>query len=226
MVGNEYSDTVLYLGRILQCMGDRVLVVDLTGGISMYYCIPHIDNIDPVSGIIDYRGLGYTACREYTRLERLREYSTVIRLYDIDMLPDTTGRTIIITDEHKLNVDTLNALGWTKPIPDGGARSRRYSDTEHARYLVIRNFTGTIRNQFNELMVSAGIRRMFEIPMSVRDERCAILAMYKNEYRFAGLSRDYVSALIGIMTELRPDTDDRMIMRAYNMAARGKMCVG
>lgn len=226
MVGNEYCDTILYLARILQCLGDKVLISDNTVGIPLYFCIPHIDDVDPVSGIVDYRGMGYTACHEPERLERYEEFSTVIKLLDIGDLPKAKGKTIIITDERKLNVDTLNSLGWTKPIGyETGDNRIIHGRSGAIRYLVVRNFTGAIRNQFDQLMASADIRRMFEIPVSSRDEKCAILAMYKDTYRFVGLSSDYVSALIGIMGELRPEADERQLMRAYNMAARGRVCV-
>ena len=205
VIGCDYTDTVLYLIRVLECMGKRPLIRDMTREHRLYAAVPHLEELDPVRDIIDYAGTGYTYSMNISD-----DYDTYIRLYDSDMLPFVKGATIVITGENRQSIDRLCALNWQKYCGDG-----------RNICFVIKNYTGCISKRLDELVRLADIKKVFPIPVNKRDFRIGILAEYKGKYKFSGLSNAYRDALFGILSTIFPELDSRETEVFVNKAAKG-----
>ena len=207
IVGKDVNDTVLYLSRILDRMGNGVLIRDYTSDHRLSICVPIPAGISPAEEIIDYAGVGYTFSRQSSE-----GFDTVIRIYDYDRLPDSEdGVTLIIADETKAVAETLKELEWDEFKDEGNV------------LLMVKNYTGVVRKQFEPLIDKAGIKKTFPIPLNDHDVKCAILAEYQDTVVFQHLSPVYAEALMDICREVRKDKNYSIkdVEKIYKEAAKG-----
>lgn len=212
IVGTCYNDLVLYLCRILKCLNRKLLIRDMTRRHEFFSSVPQIQGVDPRNEVLDYLGISYTFGERNGRylLEKEEEIDTVIRLYDSDMLPDYCCSTIIVTDESKQPVDQLSQLEW-----------ERISTENCFNALVIRNYTGAVRSQFDGLIKKAGVKKVFPIPISSSDVKCGILAEHKDVYRFTSISTVFREALTDIAASVSPKISVKELQKAYRQAEKG-----
>lgn len=211
IVGCCFNDTVLYLARILRCLERKLIIRDMTRSHCFLSSVPDIRGLDPRREVIDYLGAGYTFGDRNGRFgEEGSRYDTCIRLYDSDMLPDYHSDTIIITDETKLSVDRLSSLCWEKD-----------EKSEYTTVLFIRNYTGAVRSQFDELIKKTSAEKVYPIPVSVSDTKCSVLAEYKDDFRFSTISAAYREALLETLISVCRDTSLKELQRAFRQAEKG-----
>ncbi len=190
IMGTDMCDTVLYLARLLTFTGKKVFIRDYTREKRMRSAVPEIKGIDPAEDIIDYAGTGYT----YSRVSA-ENYDTCIKLYDYDRLPDNEeGITLIIASESKAVSDALNETDWTDFL-EAGTRI----------ILLVKQYTGAVRKQFDELIKNAKIKDVFAVPQNAHDQKCAVIAEHNDKYIFTNISAKYQESLIDILRILRSD---------------------
>lgn len=206
LIGSNFNDTVLYLVRILQKLGKRVLIRDITGNHCMYNAISEIAGANPGRQIIDYSGVGYTFS-----LSETDDYDLTIRLYDADMYPFISGTTIIVTDESKKSADELYQQKWEMLTRDG----RKIA-------LVVKNYTGACEGQFKGIIRKAGIKNVYPIPLNLKDARIGVLAEYRDNYSFKGLSNSYKDALSGVVSLILTEKSRLDIDNAIKDAGKGR----
>lgn len=206
LIGSNFNDTVLYLVRILQKLGKRVLIRDITGHHSMYSAINEIEGANPGRHIIDYSGVGYTFS-----LTETDDYDLTIRLYDADMYPFTAGTTLIVTDESKKPADELEHQKWEMLLQDGREIA-----------LVVKNYTGACDGQFKDIIRKAGIKNVYPIPLNVKDAKLGVLAEYRDNYTFKGLSNSYKDALSGMVSLILTGKNRSDIDIAIREAGKGR----
>lgn len=194
IMGVQMNDVVLYLSRILKKLskGGGVIIRDYTRCHELFCCIPCTDGIDPAEDIIDYAGVGYTFSNATEE-----KYDTCIRLYDVDRMPDYEDAvTLIVTDESKRAADALNTMDWTE-----------FTDEGTEIMLLVKNYTGVIRKQFEPLAANAKIKNRFRIPMNAHDVKCMVLAEHNTKYVFNLVSTQLQEALIDITRIIRKDLE-------------------
>lgn len=190
IMGTDMCDTVLYLTRLLTYTGRKVFIRDYTRERRMRSAVPDVKGIDPAEDIIDYAGTGYTYSRASSG-----QYDTCIRLYDYDRLPDNEeALTIIIASESKAVSDALNSSDWSD-FTDAGTRI----------ILFVKQYTGAVRKQFDELIKNAKIKDVFPVPQNAHDQKCAVIAEHNNTYTFNNISAKYQESLIDMLRILRQD---------------------
>ncbi len=190
IMGTDMCDTVLYLARLLAYTGKKTFIRDYTREKRMRSAVPEVKGINPGEDIIDYAGIGYT----YSRVSA-EQYDTCISLYDYDRLPDNEeGITLIIASESKAVSDALNETDWTDFL-EAGTRI----------LLLVKQYTGAVRKQFDELIKNAKIKDVFAVPQNAHDQKCAVIAEHNDKYVFTNISAKYQECLIDILRILRSD---------------------
>ena len=207
ITGREYNDTVLYISAVFMRLGKNVLIRDMTRKHELYSAVPHIGGITPNEGIIDYRGLGYTFGERNGRCAVYEsDYNVLIRLYDADMDPENSDYTIYVSDELKSTADGIN---------------KQRCSASAGSFLIIRNYTGTVRNQFEELITKNRIKKTYALLWSTSDARNSVNSEYRDAIRFDGISLQYKECLLEIIAEIFNEIPLKEIRDAFKSAMKG-----
>lgn len=206
IVGKGYNDILLYLSAIIRCLDKKLLIRDMTRRHEFYSCIPQIQGLDPAEKVTDYRGTGYTFGERNGRNPQYDEpYEVCFRLFDLDMSPSDGNPILFICDEQKSTVDSLEMLKFH----------------QNQGILVIKNYTGTIKKQFDRLIEIMDIRKIYTVPLNSADIKYGILAEYRDEVSFSGISAPFKDMLCGIILDIFPDIKNRDIQKAMKNAMKG-----
>lgn len=209
IMGVKMNDTVLYLARMLQTAGGSILIRDYTRLRELSYCIPSLKGLNPANDIVDYAGIGYT----YSSSSSER-YDTCIRLYDFDRVPDYEDcLTLVIADESRMVCEKLTEIDWSDFL-DAGTKI----------VLLIKDYIGTVRKQYDDFMKNAGISNAFAIKCDRdHDWKCAILAEYNDNFIFTNISNSYKEALRNVFRIIRSDLklSDKETEKLFDKAAKG-----
>lgn len=207
IIGKWMNDTVLYLARILGACGSSVLIRDYTRDKLLAACMPKVKGIDPGEDVLDYAGIGYTYSRNSSE-----KYDTCIRLYDYNRLPDNEENlTLVIADESKAVADALNSMDWSD-----------FTDAGTKVVLLVKYYTGTVRNQFAQLEKNAGIKKSFGIPLNKQDMKCAILAENNDSFVFTGITDDYKEFFYDFIRIVSDsDMSEKEAKKIFEKAAKG-----
>jgi len=204
IIGGPLEDIVLYLMRILQCMGLRVVLADYTMGHRMYSYIPHTIGLDPTVSAIDYRGVFYIFGQNKEWEKENEETDIMIKLYDINGYVPGSDDSIFVTDEHKRNMDfleTVKSVGRT--------------------LLFVRNYTGRSAYRLGDIALGLGCKETYVIPVNEKDIFVGTAAEYNDIYKFNGISGQLYGMLVKIVSFLYPESSETGLKKAYRLASKG-----
>lgn len=210
VTGNRYCDLVLYLSRILLFLGKSVLIHDLTGTCRMKAFIPILPDFDADTEIYEYRGIGYTAA---VRIDEAG-YDYIFRLLDPVLQPDelyeSADLNLAVVDE-----DPCHAAVFE--------RSCGYflSGDSDKNILVLRDYTGLIKDQFAEASEKVTAKRIYRIPYSKADRKAELIAAYREDIGFRHISGKFGVLLEDMVSLFADGTDSKSIDRAYSLAEKG-----
>lgn len=206
IIGDNNSDSILYLVRILQRLGCKSLICDLTRDKELEGFLPVIENFDMKRDIYDYSGVGYTE-----GLKDSADYDTYLYLYDIETIPIEKIKTLIIIDETKKDIDGLSNeefISFFQEIREKG--------------VVIKNTSGAIDSLISENVKRLGIKDYYQIPVDKKNYRIGIWAAYKDKYKFEKLSVRYREALAGLIKIVFKEKSYKEIDNAIKKSGGGK----
>lgn len=207
IAGGDFTDIVLYLVRILVCLGKKTIIFDHSFGHRLYPSIPHIEGIEPVEEIIDYRGVGYTfgTGEKKESREEIREADVIIKIFEINKFLPEDEPCLIISDESRGYLELLETMRL-------GERSM----------VIVRNYTGAIKRRLEKTAEVSCKGNVFCLPVSSDDIKNGIRAQYNDVYTFTGISERLKKLLVEITGFIFPDIDVKKIRKAYQAAEKGK----
>lgn len=207
IVGRNFNDILLYLLSIIKQLDKNAIIRDMTRRHEFYSAIPRITGIDPQQEVIDYRGMGYTFGERNGRNPSIDcEYDICFRLYDEDMLPENKGYVLVVTDESKSTADCLENL-----VFEGFIRS----------FFLIKNYTGIYKKQFEDFIKHTRFQKIYTIPININDAKMSVLAEYRDEVVFDGISGYLKEALAEIISVIFTDLSAKQIQRVLKQAMKG-----
>ena len=211
--GGGYEDILLYLISILKHLDLKILIRDHTRDNTFYSCIPHIEGIDPTEEVLDIGKAFYTitdhAENDYRSCERNggseESYDIFINLYDYLNFPTLKYISIIASDEHRIHAEALEKFRL-----------------ETGNVLVIKNYTGAVKRQYENIAYRLGCEKVYALPFSEKDHRSRVLAEYHDRYGFSHISKELEQVLLELTGLFVPDRSPKEIRKAYRRAKGGR----
>ena len=214
--GVRYCDIVMYLARLLHTMGEQVLICDRTPEKAMRLYFPDIRGLDMSDNLNSYRGVDYAMRGMLADGVSEENYSYVFELEEITDIPricsdqDEQRVCLIVGDEDPANAARLEEMAIC------------LKECQRDRnLLVIRDYTGTIREQYAAMRSAVCTTSQFMLPYHRGDVRAALGMAYKGSSRFTSVSEDMYELLSGIMVVLKPEVRGRSFRKYYRMAEKG-----
>ena len=221
VTGSDYEDIILYLAAVISAAGKKLLIEDMTRKQDFYYCIPHIEGIDPADCILDYMDNGYTVRNEKhfeTTLGEQTEnegdpaatkgnngYAVTIRLQDTDCFTSDECPTLYVSDEKAYNLMRLSGLK-----EDPGS------------ILVIKDYTGAVKKKIEYLAEKLKCDRIYTLTPNIPDKKSETLATHNDRYKFNRISPQLRSLILDIFDILLPDIPQKESKHAFKIASGGR----
>lgn len=213
-IGNEHSDILIYLSRILLKLGKKVLIVDHSEYRSIISSVPHPIGLDASSEIITYLQVDYTAMEVKNSITDAYDDVFVSIGYQ-EPFGDLAlcNHIVLITDLHGYNHDRLRQF------------LDKYYVTERViNTLIIRNNVDTtlsMESILRKINISIHKNEIIAINRNDLDYINSLLCHYNNFYQFTRISRqlqEYLKREIGC---LYPQIATTEIDAAYKVARKG-----
>lgn len=207
--GADSFDIILYLSRILQMLGRRVLIADYNEKFALTYSMPEFCGLD--MEINTYMNVDFTR-------NVLNE--TVISAYD-DVLIDcgfsepvfdtsVLTKIIYVSDMFSFNLKRLRQICY-------------YDDLPVRKELLIREASDI--SVTAEQMISILKKDISKIQLLYHDEgdyQNALICNYNQAVSFNGLSARFKNYLLTEIREMVKKLSDKQLKAAYNKAKKGK----
>ncbi len=211
-VGLESFDTILYLSRILQRLGRRVLMVDNSDTLALTFSVPRISEINTYETTITYRRVDFTNLPVSEELAA--EYDDV--LIDCGMKAPVTSislftRIIYVTDLFEYNIRRI-------------ANIEEYDRCKCEKLLLIRN---AVYSKISVDSISQQISKEISIEKTkvlFRDEADyeSCLNSHINQVFTLNLSKLYKEYLIDLAISMCSYFTRKEIREAYRKARNGE----
>ena len=197
-LGGGYEDILLYLTYCIKELGIKVLIRDRTTERILYSYVPKIPGINPEDEILDI------SCAHYTSGEKNGEYDVIIDLFGYEGLPLKDTYLIVVTDEQRRHEEALTG-----------------SDLKAGDVLIIRNYTGVIKKQYDNFIKRVGFGEIYALPFSERDLRTGYLTQYQKKKGFGGVSNELEEVIKQLFTGIAAEYPLKEIKRAFKKGKRG-----
>ncbi len=209
------TDIMLYIARILTCMGESAAIVDQSGGQELRLSVPAgIYSADR----LDYRGVDVFLNCEESNVNELtgKGYSVVLLDYGVNNKAfEMSGevRTLfIVTDLQRHHA-----------VPLASFLSRLPSSLDSVR--IIRDIVpGKIRPRYIDSLLQAAqytnLLAKYDFPYDETEYGQRLQSQYDDIFRFTKISESFKSMLLEVMTELL-GYDKKAAVKAYKKAQHG-----
>ena len=200
--GRDYEDIVLYLSKVLAAEGLRPVITDYTPEHDMYYWFPHVRSVDPLKGIIDCGGVGYTygINREYEKTD----HDITFRIYGHEFFNPEGNQVIFVTDERAGNI------GW---LEKGG--------TYPGSILIVRDYSGAAKHRIEYIAEKLESEKVYLLPADIGDRISGVLAGHNDRFKFNGISAQLKNMLLELAASFLGDISPKEVRKAYKTAAGG-----
>lgn len=208
-VGITNYDIILYLSRILNRLGKKVLLVDYSLDNDLEECIPVPRELTPDKDVITYNGVDYTkASLDITLINR---YDDVLIYFGfcINEKISLCTQIVYVTDQQKFHIEKLKSL----PENEAEKISLLVRDAVDSKINL-----AYITDRLHKDMKSADI---FIFYLDDIDTKNKILVQYNSIIQFKGLSgeiKEYLKKTVKIMY---PEISEKELHKSYKLAERG-----
>lgn len=232
VIGTQGKDIVLYLSRVLQCLGRNVLIRDMTMGTVLEKSIPVPPGMDCTKSVIDHAGVGfisqkgvlgsYEASRIgdessfFTEDQDMNAYDTCISFFDEKTLPTGSDLLIMVVSEDRGEIARMQSTI--------SRVNRIFAGVEHLaekRMILVRNYTGAVKGQFDELTELLKPQEFITLPVSRHDMKLAVFAQYSAVCSFRSASAPLEEALRRLAELACDEKSSREVLQAYKRASYG-----
>lgn len=222
-LGVDKYDFIIYLSRILNAMGMKILLADYSESFALSCCIPHPEALK--KDIFEYRGIYYINRAELGENSQLINETFEIHKQQYDYILvdygfnfnfiglDNCDDVICVIDQqvHNLRQFSMNnGMENIKGILTALIiRDVRDCNTKY-RYLIDEVGLGQI-----------AVTRTLITYQDDLDARYRLNCQYDGVIRMQRLSTYMKSALKGMVTLIVPEVDRKTVKKAFNKAAKG-----
>ena len=95
------------------------------------------------------------------------------------------------------------------------------SDLKAGDVLIIRNYTGVIKKQYDNFIKRVGFGEIYALPFSERDLRTGYLTQYQKKKGFGGVSNELEEVIKQLFTGIAAEYPLKEIKRAFKKGKRG-----
>jgi len=210
-VGCDCFDIILYLSRILQKLGRKVLIADYNLNSALTYSIPRVGGIDAYRDINTYMNIDFTRKNISRRL--ISQYDDVLidcgfsePVFDINMISNL----VYATDMYGFNLKKLRCLSYYDRIPA-------------IKELLIREATD-IGMSVEEILsiIKKDIDKVRVLNYDEGDYQNSLMCHYNQMVRFVGISSNFKKYLLDELEDMVGEIPYRRLKSAYNRAKRGE----
>ena len=209
------TDIMLYMARILVCLGESVAIVDQSGEQELRFSVP--------AGLysedrFDYRGVDiFLNCENLdTQQLPLVDYSVVLLDYGVNRKAFETLQQVkalfIVTDMQRHHAVPLSYVLGRLPVSPDAVR-------------ILRDVTpGKIRPRYIDSLLQAGqftnLLARYELHFDEAEYAQRLISQYDDIFQFNRISEGYKGMLKECMTELM-GYDRKAVEKAFKKAQRG-----
>lgn len=208
-IGTGSCDMVLYIGRILVCLGEKVLLCDRTVQKVLRDYIGLPEAAEDGNAPYDFKGMLYSC--EHAQEENT-EVSIELSVYDYVPYANLCDMTFFVGSEDSASISSMLKAART--------RRTEYFDREPV-YLVVRYYTGCTKRKIDELAAELSAERTYLLPWDKKDRKLELLAFLRDEFRFDGISDEFDELIRNTVTALLPDLQHGRFIKAYRKASKG-----
>lgn len=209
-VGTENYEVILYLSRILDRLGKKVLMVDYSELEDLTICIPVPSGLYPEDDIITYFGVDFTKRDLDSQL--VNEYDDILINFGFRINNNVSQCTqiVYVTDQQKFNIEKLAALP---------------SIEIETSSLIIKDM---VESKINEIYITDRLQKNIDLKntyvfaLDGVDMTYKILVQFNTLYEFKRISKAVKRYLLGTIKTLYPDINQKELKRAYKLAERGR----
>lgn len=212
-IGYNSFDIILYLSRVLQKAGRRVLIVDYSEAEALTYSIPQIDGIDTNKDIMTYRRV------DFTRMIIIEETA---KIYDDILIDFGFSRPIInlslitkvvyVSNMFRYNLNRLCNIKY-------------YDELQISKELLIREATDlkipieSMTEIIDKQITMQGISLLY---LDEKDYENSLVCHYNQTFCFTRISGMLRGYLLKTASDLCGNVSDKQILTAYAKARKGE----
>jgi hypothetical protein len=211
-VGCDCFDIILYLSRILQRLGKKVLIIDYSECGSIKYGMPSIDGLDSRRDIITYRKVDYTSKK--IDIKEAEDYDDIIISCGFNTPLDLSScsHIVCVSDLFRFNQERLAAL-YRVIISSVKERSSLL-----IRNMIYSRTSGILCDSLTEAFDNCKVSFLYN---DERDYENSLKCSFGGIIRFFKISKYLKSYLIKEIISLYPDTDMKKLRKVVKRAAKG-----
>lgn len=206
-LGIEAYDLILYLAKMLQYLGKKILVIDHSESGALTCCIPIPDTLDPKSEIISCLGMDFIKNRSALNFQRDYDYILIDFGFNINQKEiENCTFCCLVTDRQQHNIQRL-------------AKLKLYQEAS----IIIKD---TIRDDFADYLMEKlkdkkqWLKNCYYLYADERDKENMIGLQYHNNIHFKKQSGQLKYVLNQFIIETL-HFDRYEALRAYKKAKRG-----
>lgn len=208
-IGTTNYDIILYLSRILNRLGKKVLLVDYSFDNDLEVCIPIPRELTPDMEVITYNGVDYTKID--LNITMINRYDDVLIYFGFCINENISicKQIVYATDQQKSHIEKLKSL----PQIEADKINLIIRDAVDSKINL-----AYITDRLQKNLQSADI---FIFYLDDIDTKNKILVQYNAIIHFKGLSgeiKEYLKRTVKIMY---PGISEKELHKAYKLAERG-----
>lgn len=213
-LGVENYEIILYLSRILDRLGRKILLVDYSDFGDLAACIPVPAGIDVETETSTYFGVDFT--RRFLNQEIIENYDDVLINFGFNHIEEMLKyctRIVYATDQFKNNVDRLAAIPeteFTRQLPKSLLIKDAVICKIDKEYIISR------------LKKSIQMEEVFIFDQDAVDKRYKLLAQYDTLFVFRKVTAEIKNYLKDMIRKMYPEIEEKRLKAAYKSAERGK----
>ncbi|MHB8129836.1 MAG: hypothetical protein ACYDEX_12635 [Mobilitalea sp.] len=212
-VGQDSFDIILYVSRILQKLGKRVLIVDNSETGALSESIPQVQGIDVSSGILTYRKVDFTAKVIDEKItDNYDEVLIDFGCYEPGIILSYITRVVYVTTMYDFVIKKVSGINF-------------YDRLKASRSLLIREameINIATEDIVEKLDKGVLVKDVSVLYRDDRDYENSLICHCNQIFKFTQISIKLKSYLIGEIRILCPDLTEKHIKTAYTKAKKGE----
>jgi hypothetical protein len=212
--GIENYEIILYLSRILDSIGRKVLMIDYSSLTDLKSCIPIPIGIYVETDIVTYSGIDYT--KKFIDQDLIDNYDDILIYFGFNFIESVNKyctRIVYVTDQQKHNIDRLALITETDTKIDlpKSLLIKDVVDCKITREYIIERLQKNIKKE-----------DVFVFLQDEIDKKIKIILQYNTSFAFQKISNTVKEYLRNMVRNMCPGIAEKELKAAYKIAERGQ----
>ena len=211
--GYRYCDIVLYLAGLLNAMGEKVFVRDLSEDMTLYKYLPKVerlgnDDIMELKGVLFAQGYKVIP-EECTYCFDLQEHSSDT----VFVKEDNSGDYRLFEDGEESEDDVDHSILFS--VRNAG------DYVGYDAVTVLRDSVGIEMKKFGNMFRGSSQNKVLRLPYSLKDWEAELYLTVRDDVNFLSVSEKMGRILEELVLRFRPETTGRQFEKAYREVMKG-----